>query len=70
MVPRILSEDALAGAVTMMTIEDQPNECAPYDIRAVPTMLVINNHGREISRKIGFMDIDRIMTWLLDLGAV
>lgn len=70
MVPRLLGEDALAGVITALTIENQPNDCAPLDIRAVPTMIVINNHGREISRKIGFMDLDKVMTWLLDLGAV
>lgn len=70
MVPRILSEPALSGVITLLDLEADTAKCVELDIRAVPTMIVRNNHGREISRKIGFQSIDGVMGWLLSLGAI
>lgn len=68
MVPAILGNELLEGVFTLINIEEQTSECVGRSILAVPTLIILNNHEREISRKIGFMDGDAVLSWLLEFG--
>ena len=70
MLPAIVASEDFTGVFTLIEIEKSTAECVPYDIRAVPTIVVINNHNREIGRKIGFMSTGDVLAWLIDLGAI
>ena len=55
--------------ITPIDIDEQTNECVPYNLRAVPT-LVLKDGNRELDRKIGYMEPERITAWLTEWTAI
>ncbi len=55
--------------LTLIDIDERSDDCVPYDLRAVPTF-VIKDGDREIDRKIGFMEPERIAEWLTEWSVI
>jgi thioredoxin-like negative regulator of GroEL len=70
MVPALLASEILPNVITYLDIDEKSNECAPWGLRAVPTMVILNNHNRELSRRIGFQSHDEVLEWLLEFGVL
>lgn len=66
----LMSQELKAANLEFIDIDTQSELCVGKNILAVPTVIVVNNHGREIGRKIGYMNEEGILAWLIQIGAV
>ena len=47
-------------------IASSPDVAAHYRVRAVPTMIIIDEEGNELKRHVGVMDKKTLERWLLN----
>ncbi len=49
-----------------INIEQHPSVATGYGVRGIPTLVVVNDNGQEISRRVGNISKDKLEEWLRD----
>lgn len=49
-----------------INIDQEPERAARMGIRGVPTFVVVDENGQEISRRVGAMPKQKMLEWLLN----
>ena len=57
-----LDELGLAGSVTAVDIDEQPELAQKYGVRGVPTLVAVDN-GKEVKRMVGIKAKDILIDW-------
>lgn len=45
-------------------IDDQPELAMQYNVRGVPTLILVDDSGNEIKRNVGMITEERLLEWL------
>jgi thioredoxin 1 len=56
------------AAIVFIDVWKNPEEAKKYGIRAIPTQIFFDRHGKEMYRHVGFMDKESIVAVLEKLG--
>lgn len=56
--------DKITLPIEEVDIDKELMESVQYDIRSVPTMIIVDNSGKEIKRKIGSMNETQLLEFL------
>jgi thioredoxin 1 len=50
--------------IESVDIDAEPSRVAKFGIRGVPTMVLVDDNGKELSRSVGVMSSKEILEWL------
>tara|TARA_R110000764_G_scaffold12178_10_gene36000 strand:- start:16491 stop:16691 length:201 start_codon:yes stop_codon:yes gene_type:complete len=50
--------------ITEIDIDDQPEQAGKYQVRGVPTMVLVDDKGAVVSRLVGLQTAVKIGEWL------
>jgi len=50
--------------ITEIDIDDQPEQAGKYQVRGVPTMVLVDDKGAVVSRLVGMQSATKIGEWL------
>jgi thioredoxin 1 len=49
--------------IEKIDVDDNPQLSTQFSIRGIPTLVLVDSGGNELSRKSGFMDANAITNW-------
>ncbi len=49
--------------IVKVDVDEAPNTCKEYAIMSVPTLMIFKN-GKMISKKMGYMPLEMIQSWI------
>ena len=58
------AEDKITMKIEEVNIDNELMESVKYDVRSVPTMIIVDDSGKEIKRKIGGMNEAQLLEFL------
>lgn len=50
--------------IESIDIDEEPSRVSKFAIRGVPTMILVDDNGKELSRSVGAMTPTEILEWL------
>lgn len=50
--------------IESIDIDDQPEVAIQYNVRSVPTLILVDSSGHEVKRHVGMITKDRLLEWL------
>lgn len=67
---RVLNNNILDSKVpyTSVDVDEEPDTCEKYNVRNIPTMIIVDGSGKEVSRKTGIMSAEEIKKWWEEYG--
>ena len=63
-----LVEAGVEAPIEVVDVDQDPEKTKEFAVRGVPTMILLSDDGKEVTRKVGALSPLQVQTWLATYG--